>query len=218
MLNGINNIFNTKNIVRTILFATIPALLFYALSLKVLTHEDYTVMEILRDFPQQMEESALLGFLSTIGIWLWVSSAAIAFFTLIAGDVRVQRHKELLFLLGLFSALLAVDDYFLIHDWYIDQNLCYGTYAVIMLAILARHFKKIVEINGFSFFFAGTLLALSIFTDLIQDDLPFEYANIQIVEEGFKFMGIATWLYFVGQAAAFHPEKSISQSNKKKRK
>ena len=217
MLNAIKDIFNAKNIVRTILFATIPALIFYALSLVVLTHEDYTIMEILRDFPQQMEESSLLGFLTTIGIWLWISSAAIAFFAFATGDFKAQRHKELLFLIGLFSLLLAVDDYFLIHDWYVDQKICYGTYAVIMLTILARHFKTIIQINGFSFFFAGTLLALSIFTDMIQDFLPFKYSYTQIFEEGFKFMGIATWLYFAVQAAAFYPEKNKHKSLKRRK-
>ncbi len=43
---------------------------------------------------------------------------------------------------------------------------------------------------------AGVLLASSIFTDLIQTRIPLSYEYSQVIEEGFKFIGAATWLYF----------------------
>jgi len=217
MLNDIKNIFNVKSMVRTILFATVPALLFYAVSMIVMINQDYKIMEIIRDFAQQMDESSFLGFLSSIGTWLWVSSAAIAFFTFKTGELKTNRHKELLFLLGLFSILLAVDDYFMIHDRYIEQNICYGTYMVLAIAMLLRHFKHIIDINGFAFLFAGTLLALSIFTDLIQDHLPFRYSHIQVFEEGFKFVGAGTWLYFVVLVASFRMTQMVSKKKKRRK-
>ena len=115
-------------------------------------------------------------------------------------------YKELLFLTGLFSLILAVDDFFLIHDRYIDERLCYLFYAITIGALLARHFKTIVSVDGFAFLMAGTLLALSVltelFTDFIKSHFHFPYwgspaySQVQIIEEGFKFCGAATWLYF----------------------
>ena len=66
-----------------------------------------------------------------------------------------------------------------------------------------RHHKKILEIDAFSFLFAGLLLALSILTDLARPILPMEYSFTQVFEEGFKFIGAATWLYFSCRLASF---------------
>ena len=214
----VKEIFNAKKIFRTLLFAILPALLFYAIYLNVLWGFDYKTMEIIRDFAQQMHESSFLGFLSSIGTWVWVSSAAISFFAFNTGEFNTKnRHRELLFLLGMFSILLAIDDFFMIHDRYIDQIICYGTYMVLAIALLLRHFKQIIEVNGFAFFFAGTLLALSILTDLIQNHLPFRYSHIQIFEEGFKFVGAGTWLYFVSLVASFNSVSTVKKSKKRRK-
>ncbi len=218
MLPYLKNIFDLKKIIKVLLYATIPGLFFYTVAFNVLHHNGFHTMEIIRDFAQQMDESSFLGFLSSIGTWLWVSAAAISFFGFFTIKAnKINKHRELLFLLGVFSLLLAIDDFFMIHDRYIDQNICYGTYAVLAIAMLIRHYKTIIEINGFGFIFAGTLLALSIFTDLIQDYLPFRYSNIQIVEEGFKFTGAATWLYFVALVASYQFNNKIQKIKKKKK-
>ena len=215
MLHYLKEIFNLKKVGKVLLYATIPGVIFYTVSFNILHYNGYSTMEIIRDFAQIVDYSSFLGFLSSVGTWLWVSSAAIAFFGFfIASSPREYRQKELLILLGLFSLLLAIDDFFMIHDWYIDQNICYGIYALLAIALLARHYKTIVRVNGFGFVFAGTLLALSIFTDLIQDHLPFEYKKIQIVEEGFKFAGASTWLYFIALVAAYQFVKKEKSKGK----
>ena len=184
-----------EDFLRCLFISVLPAFIFYFISLGVLSKNGFEVMEILRDPAQQSGHSSFLGFLSNIGIWLWVSSAAICFFSFL-NDNSKFRDKELLFLVGIFSFILAVDDFFLIHDRYIDQRLCYLTYAFVAGAILIRHFNKIIGIDGFSFILAGSLLALSIVTDLIQSRIPLPYSVVQVLEEGFKFIGAAVWLYF----------------------
>ncbi len=198
-------IFIQERILRYVYFACIPALLFYSLSLLGLSSSGFEIIEILRDPAQQSGQSSFLGFLSNVGVWLWVSSAAICFFsTLTYKSVANGRHKELLFLVGMLSMILAIDDFFMIHDRYVNQNICYLTYAVIAGSLLVRHYKEIIEIDGFSFLLAGLLLALSILTDLIQGYIPLRYAYTQVLEEGFKFVGAATWLYFSYCIASFH--------------
>lgn len=197
-------VFVIKKVTRCILIGILPASLFYSISLFWLRSSGFLIMEILRDPAQQSGESSFLGFLSNIGIWLWVSSAAICFFTITTRGATLNRkHKELLFLTGTLSLILAIDDFFLIHDRYIDQSICYLVYAVVACAILIRHNKQIFEIEGFAFLVAGSFLALSIFTDLVQSYSPLSYTYTQIFEEGFKFIGAATWLYFNAQIAAF---------------
>jgi hypothetical protein len=70
--------------------------------------------------------------------------------------------------------------------------------------LLILHLKRIIAIESISFLLTGFFLGLSIFTDLIQDEFPPNYYQyIQIFEEGFKFIGAATWIYFNGRVASF---------------
>jgi hypothetical protein len=191
-----------EKILPCLLLASLPALLFFSLSLYIMLAQGFEVMEVLRDPAQQSGASSFLGFLSNIGIWMWVSAAAICFFTVLTrSGYRFRRHRELMILLGVFSVVLAVDDFFMLHDRYINQWLCYAAYVVVAVALFLRHSEVIVQIDGFAFLLALALLGASITTDTFQSFLPLEYATTQIFEEGFKFTGAVTWLYFSGQAA-----------------
>jgi hypothetical protein len=202
--------FEANKLVRLLLYVIGPAILFYGLALGLLKAAGYETMEILRDPAQQSGASSLLGFISNIGIWLWVSSTAICFFTILTSDDRLTaQRKELLFLAGTLSFLLAIDDFFLIHDRYINQNLCYLTYCVFALLLLWRHYETIFAIEGLAFLLAGSFLGLSIFTDLVQSHIPIHYSYVQIVEEGFKFLGGATWLYFNARVSSFRPAPAV---------
>jgi hypothetical protein len=147
--------------------------------------------------------SSFLGFVSNIGVWLWVSSVAICCFGLLTGAAKsIAGRNELLVLLALLSLLLAVDDFFLLHERYVYQKGTFLFYAVCALSLLVRHFRQILEIDGFSFGLAGLLLASSVIVDITQRKIPMDYAYVQLLEEGCKFVGAATWLYFCGQTAA----------------
>jgi len=138
------------------LCVALPALLFYGASVFILTDSGFTLLEILRDAAQQTGNSSFLGFVSNIGVWLWVSSVAICCFSLLAGGLRRQsRHTELLVLLGMLSLLLAVDDFFLLHERYVYQKGIFLFYAVCALSLLVRHYRRIIEIDGFSFMLSG---------------------------------------------------------------
>ncbi len=202
--NTLKNIFTKKNAFRCILLAVLPAGLFYAIALATLSSQGFGIMQIIRDPSQQNDTSSFIGFLSNIGIWLWVSSASICFFTITKNKLSLSKsHKELLRLTGALLLLLAIDDFFMIHDRYINQKICYVVYALLAISILIRHYKLIIKIEGFGFILAGLFLALSIFTDLIQSRIPMRYEYTQIFEEGFKFLGAATWLYFNANAASY---------------
>lgn len=191
---------------RCVLFAILPALSFYALALAGLGLKGFIPMEVLRDAAQQTGQSSFLGFLSNIGVWLWVSSAAIAFCSAATNRASAPRKKtELALLIGVFSLALAVDDFFLIHDRYINEYLCYAGYAVFAAVLLFRHARTIFSPDGVAFLLAGSLLALSILSDVFQSHIPVPYAYVQVFEEGFKFAGGAVWLRFCGMMAQRDP-------------
>lgn len=202
--NDLKQVLVKEKILGSAIFALIPALLFFAGALFLLHRAGYANSEILGDAAQATKQSSLLGFVSNIGFALWISAAAICFFSAKTAGAAIEKsHQQLLFIVGMLTTLLAVDDFFLIHDRYINQKICYLFYAVFMMVLLGRYFKKIVEIDGFAFLFAGFLLASSIFTDYLQNHLTFGYDNIQLFEEGFKFTGIAVWLYFCCRLGAY---------------
>jgi hypothetical protein len=186
---------------RCILHAVIPAGLFYCVAVIVLKSAGFSLVQILRDTAQQTEQSSFLGFMSNIGSWLWISSASICFFGACTGRTASRRKREMLILTGLLSLILAVDDFFLIHDRYVNQNICFVAYAVAAGALLCRHFGIILQVEGPAFILAGGLLALSILTDLCQFYIPLPYPVTQAMEEGFKFVGAGVWLYFACRIA-----------------
>ena len=200
---GIKQIFDGRKIINSLLRVGLPALVFYGCSVLILTNSGFSLREILRDPAQQSGLSSFLGFVSNIGVWLWVSSAAICFFGLLTGAVKsITGRSELLALLALLSLLLAVDDFFLLHERYVYQKGIFLFYAVCALSLLVRHFRQILEIDGFSFGLAGLLLASSVIIDITQRKIPIDYAYVQLLEEGCKFVGAAIWLYFCGQTVA----------------
>lgn len=194
----------TRKIMTCTIYVGIPALVFYGLSLEVLTAAGFSLREILRDPAQQSGESSFLGFVSNIGVWLWVSSVAICFFGAIAGNpTNKDGQKELLIFLGLLSLILAIDDFFLLHERYVYQKGIFLFYAICGITLLVRHFKTIMEIDAFPFLLAGFLLATSVEIDINQRKIPMDYAYVQVIEEGFKFIGSAIWLYFCARVAAY---------------
>ncbi|MCK0109234.1 hypothetical protein MWU58_08015 [Flavobacteriaceae bacterium S0825] len=195
-----------KPIIKYIIF---PAILFYFLSFVILKRSGFETMEIIRDTAQITNESSFLGFLSNIGIWLWVSSAAICFFAFFSRKDLKKNHRELLLLSGMLSLFLAIDDFFMIHDRYVNQYICYFFYIVFAALLLFRQRATILKINPLSFLLMGFFLMSSIGTDVIQLYLPFEYGTTQIFEEGFKFLGGAIWLYF-NYSAGSYKETEIS--------
>lgn len=209
--NVFKHILNRRKLIISLSAVVLPALLFYGVAVLVLQHSGFSLREILRDPAQQSGASSFLGFVSNIGVWLWVSSFAICCYSLITRGSGVTRGRvELLILLALLSLLLAVDDFFLLHERYVYQKGIFLFYAVCALTLFVRHFRRIIETDGFSFMFAGLLLASSIIIDMEQRHLPFDYKYVQLVEEGCKFIGAALWLFFCGRVGSA-PESAIAQ-------
>ena len=206
----LTQIFSLSNLKRVTYFAVLPALAFFLVSLLALRAAGFTIMEILRDPAQQMEVSGFLGFLSNLGIWLWVGAAAIGFFAFRTGTFTGNdKRRELLGLTVVLSLMLASDDLFMLHDYYIRLRYCLLAYALLTGIMVLRHHKLIVKIEAVAFTLMVFFLGLSVMVDAVQLHLPLPYDYTQVLEEGFKFLGMASWLYFVFRLAAWKSEGPV---------
>ncbi len=117
------------------IFAAIPALLFYVISLQVMSSAGFSLREITRDPAQVTGLSSFVGFLSNIGVWLWVSSGAICLFSAgVGGFVSAEKQRQFLILIGMLSLVLAVDDFFLLHDRYLPEKIVFSVMQSLQLS------------------------------------------------------------------------------------
>lgn len=179
-----------------------PALIVYIVVLALSFAAGIEPHLVLRDLMQTCNHPIGVGMLSNLGILLW-AAAAISFFASFSGLVRQRSLRLLLLVGGILSTLLCLDDLFLLHDRHVlgHEGSYYILYAVLVLFILVRFRKLILQADGLAFLAAALFLGLSVLSDIFQESLPVDYATVQLFEEGFKFIGIACWLAFWWQAS-----------------
>ena len=183
-------------------WSLIPALLVYVASLSLSGLAGIKGQLVLRDLAQTCGTPAGVGLLSNLGYLLWLAAAAVALFTAYSGQPGVRgKQYELLACGGWFSFILCIDDMFLLHDRYIGQTFLYVVYMVFAALIATRYRRQLMASRGELFLLAVALLGASIGIDQFQRDLPFKYETVQLVEEGAKFLGIATWVLYWWQAS-----------------
>ena len=183
-------------------WALIPALLVYVASLSLSGLAGIKGQLVLRDLAQTCGTPAGVGLLSNLGYLLWLAAAAVALFTAYSEQPGVRgKQYELLACGGWFSFILCIDDMFLLHDRYVGQTFLYVVYMVFAALIATRYRRQLMASRGELFLLAVALLGASIGIDQFQRDLPFRYETVQLVEEGAKFLGIATWVLYWWQAS-----------------
>ena len=181
----------------TVLRTLLPAVVLYAVALIWSDAEGISAKFVLRDLAQSCDAPLGKGFLSSVGYLLWMAAAAIALFA--ASNRQIQGsvvNRQFAFCGGGFSLWLCLDDMFLVHDRYLGEAFLYVTYAVFTGLLLFRFRGPLRRFGGDSFLLAVVLLGASVLTDALQGLWPDSYETVQIVEEGFKFLGIAAWLSF----------------------
>ncbi|TDQ32975.1 oxidase [Zeaxanthinibacter enoshimensis] len=179
-----------------------PAVLFLGIALSGLMKLGFTPMEILRDPAQQMSYPSVLGFVSNIGVWLWISAGSICFFTYLTRRQEISRwQQELLILVGLLAMALGSDDFFMLHERY-NEKIFFLFYGLAALLLLYRYFSYILKIEPQGFLMTGIFLGTSVLIDITQSFFPADLLEVRIIlEDGAKFMGAASWLYFSARIA-----------------
>ena len=181
----------------------LPSTILYLAILFISNFYNIKLSLVVRDLAQTCGYPIGVGMISNIGILLWGAAASICFFTTFSESINRESSK-LLLLGAIFSSLLCIDDLFLLHDRYIGPDFLNLTYLTISIFLLVR-FRRILKIIGlFNLIISILFLGLSIFFDgVIQQIFNKSYELTQLIEEGFKFLGIACWLNFWCKASSY---------------
>lgn len=160
---------------------------------------------LLRDPLAMADLHPLSGFASNLGVLIWTGAAAVSVFGALQLRDEGADHRAIAFLAGggLLSAMLLVDDLFMVHEElagrYLGaaesvvlaaQALAVGVYLVVFRRRLARS-AWLPLLLAFAFF-GG-----SVGVDLVLEDLDAWRRAVgrwhYLVEDGAKFLGIVGW-------------------------
>ena len=174
----------------------LPSAILYLAILYVSNFYNIKLSLVVRDLAQTCGYPIGVGMISNLGILFWGAAASICLFTAFSDSINRESSK-LLLLGGVFSGLLCIDDLFLLHDRYVGQDFLNLTYLSISIFLLVRFQRILKNIGLFNLIISILFLGLSIFFDgVIQQIFNQSYELTQLIEEGFKFLGIICWLNF----------------------
>ena len=148
-----------------------------------------------RDPVSVMGGPAYIGFISNVGIVLWISAAATA---LTAALWVTPAARNFLLATGVFTLLLGLDDLFMLHEDIlprlgVPQKATVLTYAVLATLYALFHHREILRGPVMLFGLAGFFLGMSVAIDSV---FPFSSAEAS-VEDAAKLFGIVFWFLFV---------------------
>jgi len=159
------------------------------------------VEEVTPDPSSVTGSSAYVGLGSMIGLMMWAGAAGAALTAAFALRARGRRPEEVRFLLatGALALVAGVDDAALVHEqiapaWLgIPQVVVLGAYGVIALAWILRFRERLRESDVLLLGLAGACFAVSILIDQVLVS--------RVVEDSFKYLGLATFLVYVVREA-----------------
>jgi hypothetical protein len=196
---------------KALFLAYLPILLlFTTLGLVSKASGDITLSYFTRDVVALGDLPFFAGLISQIGGMLWSVALGICLFTLILLNGQKRNVAAKKFLLGavILTAILLMDDIFLVHEdigpdyLHVGEKTIVITYFLITLYFLFTNRNEILMSDYLILGLALAMFGISIFLDAADLDDYDRYSFIfteqfQIfLEDGFKFAGITTWLLY----------------------
>lgn len=183
-------------------------LVFIGLVLFIGVKEHLDLSDLTRDPNAVYRQSAYVGFISNLGIFIWASTVSVAWMAalMMKEGEGVKVMRSFLNWSGLITLFLALDDVFQVHETLIPyylgltEHYLYVAYIALLLAYTVKFYKILLNRNFVVLLFAYLGFAISIIIDELEI-----YSELWVfLEDCFKFAGICMWcVYFV---------RSISQS------
>ena len=138
---------------------------------------------------------------------VWTATAAICVFTYAVIKERPgQRERASFFLFGgLLTALLALDDLFLLHERLfvtylgIGENITFGVYGLLISAYMVWFVRTILRTD-----FLLLVLAVGFFGVMLFADKEFVVLSEDVshlFEDGAKLFGIVSWAAYYARAS-----------------
>jgi hypothetical protein len=161
--------------------------------------------DLTRDVVAVADTHLYAGMLSTMGIMLWSAASSLC---LLAGAALLRRRGAgdapfFLLAAGLLTAVLALDDAFLIHErvapsWlHVPQTGVFLAYAGSMGGFFLFFLRRILATDFLLLAVALGFLGVSMGVDAV-----LSYSNLEtFLEDSCKFAGIVFWLAYFACAA-----------------
>ena len=158
--------------------------------------------DLTRDAVAVVDTHLYVGALSTTGLMLWAATAGICLLGARALSCSTGRRETVWFLFsaGLLTALLGLDDAFLLHERVfptylgLPQKGVYLCYIGMILGFLLFFFEKILRTDFVLLGVSLVFMAMSVGMDEFIIYSRFE----TFVEDSCKFVGIVFWLIYFG--------------------
>lgn len=147
-----------------------------------------------------------LGIISQIGILFWCISASLCLFcSVIIVQKKSSWYNYAYFLrfFGLITLILLLDDLFLLHESIFPQilktpeELIYFCYVVTVIIGLIKYKKIILQTNWIVFLLSLIFFSFSMIIDKI-NFFTYSVGLTILLEDGFKLLGIVSWLCYFG--------------------
>lgn len=175
-----------------------PLAVAFCAAILLVRHNGKSVWKLVSDPTAALHASPLLGFFSNLGILGWCTGAAVALFAAwVLARGRAPRPVVRFHLgAGLFTALLMVDDFFLIHDalapryLHLSQNAVYAVYALAFAGFITSCRRELRARNPALFTIAVGLLGFMAGIDAMVSGYS---RYVSLAMSGSKFLGIACW-------------------------
>lgn len=188
------------------MFGFIPALLL----LLIVGLQPFVPISVLVEDTNAVAKMPLYyGAVSNIGIVLWSAAAGICLFSGFARKSAGEGLRPFLFVSGVLTAYLMLDDLFLAHErilpkmFSLQQVHVYALYIAGAIAYFG-YFRRTILSNELLFFvLAAVCFGLSVFLDSLSHLLGHDYQWF-LLEEGFKLLGIVSWLLYLIHLSAKH--------------
>ena len=156
------------------------------------------------------------GFLSQIGIFFWSASAAVCMFSakVLSRHPDYLKFKHFLFVSGLLSLALGLDDVFLLHEKFfprfgVPETVVVASYLGCVLFCLVRFYSVILKTDyillGMALFFFGVSNILDLFDPSFLDSY--------LYEDGAKLVGIVSWLSYFFRVGEFAVYRDAAQKD-----
>lgn len=144
------------------------------------------------------------GLFSHAGVFALVATGVVGLFA----ANHAARDRGLLRVIAAYSLVLAVDDFFLVHDDIlprkgIPETATYAAYLVVGGAVALYWRRDLFAVRHAALFLAGALLFSSVALDVVT---PYSRLEL-VVEDSLKLAGLCIWaVYWITRASAAMPK------------
>ena len=206
-----------KNFGPVILLIDVPIFL---LMLGIALQDRISLGDLTRDPVSIARIPVYSGFISNLGIILWVTAIVICLFTafLVYSADGYTKTVQFLLAASLLTTVLMVDDLFLLHEIAlprlgISEKLLYLIYGG-LLAFGIINFREILLKSDYLFALVALgFFGLSLSVDFLQEYISqfSRYQNLRyLFEDSGKFLGIIGWMLYFAQFARREVQRIVA--------